>query len=194
MSLVMRKIDGKMRLFKKTVKKVEEKDEKKDEKVENKEEKGEKHEKEEKGEVHHGAKEEKAEEKEHKEHPEFSKKTTDQIAHDHIKKGKGGGDGDNMTYKKIGKGCGKGGGSGDPGSPPEDEREHWGNEPYKARDKYYHHEESENRKKDWEHHEHKDPAKKQIHEIVDKDFGKGGGKKSKKLSFAAYSAKKWEKK
>ena len=88
--LVMRKIDGKNKLFKKTVKKCEDKEEK--------------------GEKHDGPKEEKAEEKEHKEHPEFSKKDTDKIAHDHMKMGKGGGegcgDGKNMTYNKIGKGGG----------------------------------------------------------------------------------------
>jgi hypothetical protein len=66
--LVMRKMDGKNKLFKKTVKKCDDKEEK--------------------GEKHDSAKEEKAEDKEHKEHSEFPKKVTDQIAHDHIKEGK----------------------------------------------------------------------------------------------------------
>jgi hypothetical protein len=70
---VMRKIDGKMKMFKKIVKKHEDKEEEK------------------KGEVDESPKEEKAEEKEHEEHPEFSKKIPAKIAHDHLKKGKGGG-------------------------------------------------------------------------------------------------------
>jgi hypothetical protein len=159
--LVMRKMDGKNKLFKKTVKKCDDKEEK--------------------GEKHDSAKEEKAEDKEHKEHSEFPKKVTDQIAHDHMKMGKGGG--------------GKGGGN-----------------PF-----HISKEEDEKSKKDFKelhtiHHGHvvakshlgnadEDEAGGRGHYRGDKiDMGKGGGggvrhgKKAKKMSFFANSAKKWEKK
>ena len=199
--LVMRKIDGKNKLFKKTVKKCDDKEEK--------------------GEKHDSAKEEKAEKKEHKEHPEFSKKTTDQIAHDHIREGKEDGQekddpgensrayhtesmkGRESRYGKKEK-MGKGGGGGM-------DRAHRG-----LNDWFDKHEgkeegssnkgiEKERKRQGYDKKEQRRQDKIQgeptsMEEKMDKLMGKGGGggvrhgKKAKKLSFAAYSAKKWEKK
>jgi NACalpha-BTF3-like transcription factor len=175
--LVMRKIDGKNKLFKKTVKKCDDKEEK--------------------GEKHDGPKEEKAEQKEHKEHPEFSKKDTDKIAHDHVKMGKGGG-GMDRAHRGLNDWMDEHEGKkkGDSNKHIMEERKRQG----------YDDANSEKTIKTIMAHTgaSRSSATKQLgeeHERSERDkIGKGGGggerhgKKAKKLSFAAYSAKKWEKK